>query len=66
MVVVLLGLQVPQECSQAVSDMVTACLHRDPSKRPVAQQIIYVIESSIVSIADNAAGSIDGPPHSLS
>lgn len=43
----LLGLQVPQECPQAVSDMVFACLNADPDKRPSAQQIIHVIEASI-------------------
>lgn len=43
----LLGLQVPQECPQAVSDMVFACLNTDPEKRASAQQIIHVIEASI-------------------
>ena len=51
--ILLLGLQVPQECPQAVSDMVFACLKRDPSCRPTAQQIIHVIENSM---ADNQAG----------
>ena len=53
--VVLLGLQVPQECSKAVSDMVEACLDQRPSVRPTSQQMICVIEASI---ADNAAGDL--------
>ena len=44
--VFLLGLQVPQECPQAVNDVVFACLNQDPDKRPSAQQIIHVIEAS--------------------
>ena len=51
--VVLLGSQVPQECSQAVSDMVEACLDQRPNVRPTSQQIICIIEASM---ADNAAG----------
>ena len=48
----LLGLQIPQECPQAVSDMVVACLSQQPSSRPTAQQIINAIETSM---ADNPA-----------
>ena len=52
--VVFLDLQVPQECPKAVSDMVDACCSQQPSDRPTAQQIIYVIECSI---ADHPAGA---------
>ena len=45
--IVMLDVQVPQECPQAVSDMVLAGLCQDPSRRPTAQQIIYAIQSSM-------------------
>lgn len=40
-------LQVPQECPQVISDVVAACTSQLPVDRPTAQQIIYVIESSM-------------------
>lgn len=53
---VLLVLQIPQECPQAISDMCMACHSEDPDDRPTTQQIIFVIESSI---ADIKAGNDD-------
>ena len=50
--VFVLVLQIPQECPQAVSDMVFACLSGNPGHRPTAQEIIQVIECSM---ADNSA-----------
>lgn len=59
---VLLGVQVPQECPQAVSDIVVGALRRDPKDRPTAQEIICVIESSMAAqtpdpFADDTAGT---------
>ena len=39
--------QVPEECPQAVSDMVYACLDQQAAKRPTAQHIFQVIQTSI-------------------
>lgn len=45
------GLQVPEDCPQAVSDLVFACLHQHAANRPDALQIIQILQSSI---ADNS------------
>ncbi|DBB12705.1 TPA: hypothetical protein ACH3X3_005482 [Trebouxia sp. C0006] len=39
--------KVPEECPQAVSDMVCACLDQQAAKRPTAQHIFQVIQTSI-------------------
>ena len=39
--------QVPEECPQAVSIMVCACLDQQPANRPTAQHIFQVIQTSI-------------------
>jgi len=39
--------QVPEECPQAVSNMVCACLDQQPANRPTAQHIFQVIQTSI-------------------
>ena len=41
------SVQVPEECPQAVSDMVYACLDQQAAKRPTAQHIFQVIQTSI-------------------
>lgn len=41
--------QVPQECPQAVSHIVAACVSPNPRERPSAQEIIQVIESSMAA-----------------
>ncbi|KAL3150425.1 hypothetical protein ABBQ32_000261 [Trebouxia sp. C0010 RCD-2024] len=41
-------LQIPQECPQVISDIVTACTRQLASDRPTAQQIIRVMESSMI------------------
>lgn len=40
-------LQVPEECPQAVSELVSACLDQEAADRPTAQQIIHVIQTHI-------------------
>ena len=40
-------MQVPEECPQAVSDLVSACLEQEAADRPTAQQIIHVIQTHI-------------------
>ncbi|KAL3150426.1 hypothetical protein ABBQ32_000262 [Trebouxia sp. C0010 RCD-2024] len=42
--------QIPEECPQAISDMVMACHSEKPDDRPTTQEIIRVIESSIADI----------------
>ncbi|KAL3150423.1 hypothetical protein ABBQ32_000259 [Trebouxia sp. C0010 RCD-2024] len=42
-------LQIPQECPQEISDMVAACTSQLASDRPTAQQIIRVMESSMIN-----------------
>ena len=40
-------MQVPEECPQAVSELVNACLEQEAANRPTAQQIIHVIQTHI-------------------
>ena len=51
--IVLLGVQIPQECPQTVSDMVAACLRPNPRDRPTPQRIIHDIECSMAATQRN-------------
>ncbi len=39
--------QVPEECPQAIADLVDTCLNESPAARPTAQQIFDIISSTL-------------------
>ncbi|DBA88396.1 TPA: hypothetical protein ACH3X2_004890 [Trebouxia sp. C0005] len=40
-------IQVPEECPQAIADLVDRCLNESPAARPTAQQIFDIISSTL-------------------
>lgn len=59
--IVWLGVQVPRECPQAVSDLVGVCLSTYPCDRPTANDIMCVIETSIADNETAAAAAVAQP-----
>ena len=43
--------RVPEDCPQAVADLIAACMHEDPPQRPSAEAIIATLDAIPVTEA---------------
>ena len=57
--------RVPEQCPQAVSDLVEACTQKDPAQRPDIKQAYHILkEAANAQCPDLAAETARMLPHS--